>query len=42
MNNAYDVIVIGTGCGGSAAGALMSYLGYRTLIVEKNNYVGGK
>ncbi len=42
MKNAYDVIVIGTGCGGSAAGALLSYLGYRTLIVEKNNYVGGK
>ncbi len=42
MKKKYDVIVIGTGCGGAAAGALMSSLGYRTLIVEKNEYVGGK
>ncbi len=42
MNKAYDTIIIGSGCGGSAAAALMSYLGHKTLLLEKNKVIGGK
>jgi len=42
MKNEYDVIVIGSGCGGAAAAALMSSLGYRTLLVEKSRLIGGR
>ena len=42
MRKAYDVVVIGSGCGGAAAAALMSHLGLKTLLLEKNAYVGGK
>ncbi len=38
----YDVIVIGTGCGGAAAAALAAYSGHKTLILEKNSIVGGR
>lgn len=38
----YDVIVIGTGCGGAAAAALAAYNGHKTLILEKNNIIGGR
>ncbi|HIH98616.1 MAG TPA: NAD(P)/FAD-dependent oxidoreductase [Thermoplasmata archaeon] len=38
----YDVIVIGAGAGGSACAALLSARGYKTLLTEKNNWVGGK
>jgi len=37
----YDVIVIGTGMGGSAAGAVSALNGMRTLILEKNPRPGG-
>lgn len=37
----YDVIVIGTGMGGSAAGAVSALNGMRTLILEKNARPGG-
>lgn len=37
----YDVIVIGAGCGGLAAGALLAKQGRRTLVLEKNDKVGG-
>ena len=37
----YDVIVIGAGCGGLAAGALLAKQGRRTLVLEKNGWVGG-
>lgn len=39
--NDYDVIVIGTGMGGSAAGAICALHGLKTLILEKNPRVGG-
>ena len=42
MKNKYDVIVIGSGCGGSAAAALMSSLGHQTLLVEKSRRIGGR
>ncbi len=37
----YDVIVIGTGMGGSAAGAISALNGMKTLILEKNPRPGG-
>jgi prolycopene isomerase len=37
----YDVIVIGTGMGGSAAGAISALNGCKTLILEKNPRPGG-
>lgn len=42
MAVSYDTIVIGSGCGGSAAAALMSHLGHRTLLIEKNRIIGGR
>ncbi|MCP4682173.1 MAG: NAD(P)/FAD-dependent oxidoreductase [Desulfobacterales bacterium] len=42
MHDTYDVIVIGTGCGGAAAAALSSYYGYKTLVLEKCKFVGGR
>ncbi|NHI91105.1 MAG: NAD(P)/FAD-dependent oxidoreductase [Candidatus Lokiarchaeota archaeon] len=41
MTNKYDVIVIGSGIGGSAAAALMAHAGKKTLLLEKNDYIGG-
>jgi prolycopene isomerase len=37
----FDVVVIGSGIGGSAAAALLAKAGLRTLLVEKNPRVGG-
>ncbi len=37
----YDVIVIGTGMGGTAAGAICALNGLNTLILEKNPRIGG-
>lgn len=37
----FDVIVIGTGMGGSAAGGISALHGMRTLILEKNPRPGG-
>ncbi len=37
----YDVIVIGTGMGGSAAGGICALHGLKTLILEKNSQPGG-
>ncbi|MCP4625911.1 MAG: NAD(P)/FAD-dependent oxidoreductase [bacterium] len=42
MAEKYDLIVIGSGCGGAAAAALGAYQGYRTLLLEKNNFIGGR
>lgn len=39
--NDFDVVVIGTGMGGSAAGAIAALNGLKTLIVEKNPRPGG-
>ena len=37
----WDVIVIGTGLGGSSAGAICALHGLKTLILEKNQRIGG-
>ena len=39
--NDFDAVVIGTGMGGSAAGAIAALNGLKTLIVEKNPRPGG-
>jgi prolycopene isomerase len=41
MKTGFDAIVIGTGLGGSAAGALLQKAGFKTLILEKNERIGG-
>jgi len=41
MKPEFDVIVIGTGLGGSAVGALLARAGFKTLILEKNEKIGG-
>ncbi len=42
MNFDYDVIVVGAGVGGLGCAALLSHSGLRTLVLEKNNYIGGR
>ena len=42
MNNNYDAIIIGSGVGGSAVGALLAHTGWKVLILEKNKVVGGR
>ena len=39
--NDFDVIIIGSGVGGSGCAALLSKMGYKTLVLEKNERVGG-
>ncbi|MHA1893375.1 MAG: phytoene desaturase family protein [Candidatus Helarchaeota archaeon] len=41
MAEKYDLIVIGSGIGGSAAAAMMAHAGYKTLLLEKNDFIGG-
>jgi len=38
----YDVVVIGAGIGGLGTGALLAKQGYKTLVVEKRDFVGGR
>ena len=38
----YDVVVIGSGAGGLHAAARLSHAGYRTLVVEGEDRVGGR
>ena len=38
----YDVVIIGSGIAGLSAGALLSHAGYKTLVVDKLDYVGGR
>lgn len=38
----YDVIVIGSGPGGSSCATLLQKRGVKTLLVEKNSFLGGK
>ncbi len=42
MSGKYDVIVVGAGPGGVTCGALLSKLGLKTLVLDKNSQVGGK
>ena len=38
----FDVLVIGAGAGGMAAAARLNRLGYRTLLTESRDRVGGR
>lgn len=38
----YDALVIGAGAGGMAAAARLQHSGYRTLLVERRDRVGGR
>jgi len=42
MRKKYDVIVIGSGLGGISAAALLAHAGYKTLVVEKFERLGGR
>ncbi len=42
MSENYDVIVIGSGFGGSSCAGLLAKEGLKVLLVEKNNIAGGK
>jgi all-trans-retinol 13,14-reductase len=37
----YDVVIIGSGLGGLACGAILAQEGYRVCILEKNKQIGG-
>jgi len=39
--NEYDVIIIGSGIGGTTCGALLSKQGYKVLVLEQHHKVGG-
>jgi len=40
--NDYDIVVIGGGIGGTAIGALLASNQLKTLLVEKNKFIGGR
>ena len=42
MNDNYDVVVIGAGAGGLFTAARLAHHGYRTLVVERLDEVGGR
>ena len=42
LEEQYDVIVIGSGPGGGACASLLQKQGIKTLLLEKNSFVGGK
>ena len=42
MKNTYDVIVVGGGPGGITCAALLAKKGVKTLVLEKNDRVGGR
>ena len=38
----YDVIVIGSGIGGTGLGVILASRGLKTLLIEKNDFIGGR
>ncbi|NVM52465.1 MAG: NAD(P)/FAD-dependent oxidoreductase [Candidatus Helarchaeota archaeon] len=38
----YDVIIIGSGIGGTGVGALLAYKGLKILLLEKHAFIGGR
>ncbi|MEE8174458.1 MAG: FAD-dependent oxidoreductase [Dehalococcoidia bacterium] len=38
----YDVVILGSGCGGISAAAMAVNSGYRTLLVERQSFLGGR
>jgi phytoene dehydrogenase-like protein len=42
MDKHFDVIVLGAGIGGLGCAALLSHAGLKTLVLEKNNMIGGR
>jgi len=38
----YDIIIIGGGVGGTAIGAILASKGLKTLLLEKNKFLGGR
>lgn len=38
----YEIIIIGSGIGGSAVGALLASKGLKVLLLEKNDLIGGR
>jgi prolycopene isomerase len=41
-NESYEVIVIGSGPGGASCATLLQKRGIKTLLIEKNDFIGGK
>jgi phytoene dehydrogenase-like protein len=41
-NQSYEAIVVGSGPGGASCAALLQKRGIETLLVEKNDFIGGK
>lgn len=40
--NTYDAIIIGAGIGGLNCACMLAFEGYKILILEKNNFIGGR
>ena len=38
----YDLVIIGGGVGGTAVGAILASKGFKTLLIEKNEFLGGR
>lgn len=38
----YDVLIIGSGIGGLSSAAMLSRLGYKVLVLEQHDIVGGE
>ncbi len=41
MENKYDIVIVGGGTSGCACAYMSAKLGFKTLLVEKNNFLGG-